>query len=307
MAEHPVLASPVIFDRALLRRRRRRAGALGPATFLIDRVADDLADRLAAVLRRFELALDLGTPGEAVRSALARLGTVATVVATDAISPCDTVRRRPLVIADEEGLPFRDGALDLVVSALALQFVNDLPGVFVQVCRMLKPDGLFLAALVGGETLTELRQSFAMAESEIEAGISPRVAPFADVRDLGGLLQRAGFALPVVDADRLTARYDSAFVLMHDLRRMGATNVLHDRRRAPLKRATLMRMAEIYRERFADADGRLRATFEIVWLSGWAPHPSQQQPLKPGSARTRLADALGTREISAGDKAGPPR
>jgi SAM-dependent methyltransferase len=208
------------------------------------------------------------------------------------------------VTADEEALPFREGSLDLVVSALALQFVNDLPGVLVQVRRALKPDGLFLAALIGGDTLTELRQSFAAAESEIEGGVSPRVAPFADLRDLGALLQRAGFALPVTDIDRVIVRYDCAFALMRDLRRMGATNALLDRRRTPLKRATLMRMAEIYTQRFADSDGRLRATFEIVWLSGWAPHPDQQQPLKPGSAQARLADALGTREISTGEKAG---
>jgi SAM-dependent methyltransferase len=206
------------------------------------------------------------------------------------------------VIADEEALPFRDGALDLVVSALALQFVNDLPGVLVQIRRALKPDGLFLAALLGGETLTELRQSFAEAESEVESGASPRVAPFADLRELGALLQRAGFALPVTDVDRVSVRYDTVFNLMADLRRMGATNALVARRRAPLKRATLQRMAEIYAQRFADPDGRVRATFEIVWLSGWAPHPDQQQPLEPGTAKTRLADALGTQEISTGEK-----
>jgi len=201
-------------------------------------------------------------------------------------------------------LPFGDATIDLVVSALALQFANDLPGVLVQIRRALKPDGLFLAALLGGETLTELRQSFAEAESDIEGGVSPHVAPFADLRDLGALLQRAGFALPVTDADRVTVRYDTVFALMHDLRRMGATNALLARRRTPLRRATLLRMAEIYARRFADADGRVRATFEIVWLSGWAPHPDQQQPLRPGSAKTRLADALGAREISAGEKAG---
>ena len=162
---------------------------------------------------------------------------------------------------------------------------------------------MFLAALLGGDTLTELRQAFAAAEAEIEDGVSPRVAPFADLRDLGSLLQRAGFALPVTDVDRLTVRYASPLALMHDLRCMGATNSLADRRRSPLKRATLARMLDIYTERFADPDGRIRATFEIVWLSGWAPHASQQQPLQPGSARTRLADALGTREISAGEKA----
>jgi SAM-dependent methyltransferase len=287
--------SHLIFDRALLRQRRRRAMALGPATFLLDRAAEDLADRLAAVLRRFELAVDLGTPGDAVRVALARLSSVGTVVAADVLPT--SAHAETFVAADAEALPFGDATLDLVVSALALQFVNDLPGVLVQIRRALKPDGLFLAALLGGETLTELRQSFADAESEIEGGISPRVAPFADLRDLGALLQRAGFALPVTDVDRTTVRYDSAFDLMHDLRRMGATNALLARRRTPLKRATLLRMAEIYAERFSDPDGRVRATFEIVWLSGWAPHPDQQQPLKPGSAKTRLADALGTREI----------
>jgi SAM-dependent methyltransferase len=295
---------PLIFDRVLVRARRRRAMASGPATFLLDRVAGDLADRLAAVLRRFELALDLGTPGEAVRTALARLGSVGTIIAAGASPDIAAPHQGRSVVVDEEALPFAEGAFDLVVSALALQFVNDLPGTLVQIRRALKPDGLFLAALAGGETLTELRQSFAAAESEIEGGVSPRVAPFADLRDLGALLQRAGFALPVADADRLTVRYDSAFALMRDLRHMGATNALIDRRRTPLRRATLIRMAEVYAERFVDPDGRTRATFEIVWLSGWAPHPSQQQPLKPGSAKTRLADALGTQEVSTGEKAG---
>jgi SAM-dependent methyltransferase len=293
---------PVIFDRALIRRRQQRAAALGPATFLLARVAGDFAERVGAVLRRFDLALDLGTPGEAVRAALLQLGSVGSIVKADAAPASRGVHK--LIAADEEALPFADATFDLVVSALALQFVNDLPGVFVQVRRALKPDGLFLAALLGGETLTELRQSFAAAESEVEGGVSPRVAPFADLRDLGALLQRAGFALPVTDVDRLTVRYESAFALMGDLRRMGATNALKARRREPLRRATLVRMAEIYARRFADADGRIRATFEILWLSGWAPHPGQQQPLKPGSAKARLADALGTREISTGEKAG---
>jgi SAM-dependent methyltransferase len=293
--------SLTIFDRALLRQRRRRAAALGPATFLLDRVADDLAERLTTVLRRFDLAVDLGTPGDALRNALARLESVGRIVAADVMP--DATRGEIVVAADEEALPFGDATLDLVVSALALQFVNDLPGVLVQIRRALKPDGLFLAALIGGETLTELRQSFAEAESDIEGGVSPRVAPFTDLRELGALLQRAGFALPVTDVDRVTVRYDSVFGLMHDIRRMGATNALIARRRTPLKRATLQRMTEIYAERFADDDGRLRATFEIVWLSGWAPHPDQPQPLKPGSAKARLADALGTREISTGEKA----
>jgi SAM-dependent methyltransferase len=293
--------NPIIFDRALLRARRRRARALGAETFLIDRVAADLAERLSAVLRQFDIAVDLGTPTGAVRAAFAGLTSIGTLIAAN---PDVTAQDAPAVAADEEALPFRDGSLDLVVSALALQFVNDLPGALIQIRRALKPDGLFLAAMLGGDTLTELRQSFAEAEAEIEGGVSPHVAPFTDVREMGTLLQRAGLALPVTDVDRLTVRYSSAFTLMAELRRMGATNALTERRRTPLRRATLARMAEIYAKRFADRDGKIRATFEIVWLSGWAPHESQQKPLRPGSAKSRLADALGTREIGTGEK--PP-
>jgi SAM-dependent methyltransferase len=294
------MAHPAVFDRRLLRARRARAAALGPSTFLLERVAEDLADRLATVLRRFEVAVDLGTPTDAVSRVLAASGKVGTVVRVAQ----EAGDRAAAVVADEEVLPFGDGALDLVVSALALQFVNDLPGTLIQIRRALRPDGLLLAALSGGDTLTELRQAFAVAEAEIEEGISPRVAPFADVRDLGALLQRAGFALPVTDVDRVIVRYPSPIALLHDLRRMGATNALIERSRRPLKRVTLQRMADFYAERFADGDGRIRATFEIVWLSGWAPHASQQKPLAPGSARQRLADALGATEMSAGDKVG---
>jgi SAM-dependent methyltransferase len=291
---------PVIFDRPLLRARRARAKALGPATFLIERAADDLAARLSAVLRQFEFAVDL-TPTDAVRRALE--GRVGSIVGVDPIA-AHVEGERLAVAADEEALPFRDASLDLVVSALALQFVNDLPGTLIQIRRALKPDGLFLAAMVGGESLAELRAAFAEAESEVEGGVSPRVAPFVDLRDLGALLQRAGFALPVTDVDRVTVRYASPLALMHDLRRMGAGNILTERRRQPLRRATLRRMLELYAEKFSDPDGRVRATFEIVWLSGWAPHESQQKPLAPGSARARLADALSTQEIPAGEKAG---
>ena len=281
------MSHPVIFDRALLRARRARAAQLGAETFLIDRVAEDLAVRLSAVLRRFDVAADVGTPTDAVRRAMA--GRVGTVVAVDPGAQGD---KALTVAADEEALPFRDGSLDLAVSALALQFVNDLPGTLIQIRRALKPDGLFLAALIGGDSLAELRAAFAQAESEVEGGVSPRVAPFADLRDLGALLQRAGFALPVTDIDRVTVRYSSPLSLMHDLRRMGATNVLTERRRKPLRRATLQRLFEIYADRFADADGRIRATFDIIYLSGWKPHESQQKPLAPGSAKASLADVL---------------
>jgi SAM-dependent methyltransferase len=262
-------SGPIIFDRRLLGARRARAVALGASTFLLDRVAQDLAERLDVVVRRFERALDLGTPTDAVRRSLA--GRVGCVIAANADAAL--ARERPgqelAVAADEEALPFRDASLDLVVSGLALQFVNDLPGTLVQVRRALRPDGLFLAALAGGDTLVELRTAFAAAEAEIEGGLSPRVAPFADLRDLGALLQRAGFALPVTDVERLTVRYGDPLALMHDLRRMGAANALLERRRRPLARATLARLIEIYGERFADPDGRIRATFDIVWLSGW--------------------------------------
>jgi SAM-dependent methyltransferase len=277
MATNPT-AAPMLFDRALLRARQSRASGLDPATFLLDRVVGDMAERLQAVVREFKAGADIGTAGEQVRNALtSRVGPLARVDLPD---------------IESKGLTLAPESLDLAVSALAFQFVNDLPGVLAQIRRALRPDGLLLAAMVGGDTLTELRQSFAAAEAELEGGVSPRVAPFADLRDVGALLQRAGFALPVTDVDRVVVRYDSAFTLMQDLRRMGATNVLVERRRTPTRRATLLRMAQSYSERFADPDGRIRATFDVIWLSGWAPHESQQQPLKPGSAKASLAEAV---------------
>jgi SAM-dependent methyltransferase len=300
------MTPPRIFDRSLLRARRQRGLRLGPETFLIDQVAGELAQRLRLVLRRFDLAADLGTPTAAVRTAIRCDGAVGAMIAADpfiaaapSVAGDDAALLR--VAADEEALPFGDATLDLVVSALALQAVNDLPGALAQIRRALKPDGLFLAALFGGETLSELRHSFAVAESELDGGTSPRVAPFADVREMGALLQRAGFALPVTDVDRITVRYSSPFRLLRDLRCMGAANALVERRRVPLRRATLMRAMDVYAERFADPDGKVRASFDIVWLSGWSPHESQQQPLRPGSAKQRLADALGTTEVSTGE------
>ena len=277
MASNPH-APPKLFDRVLLQARQRRALRLGPATFLLDRVAEDIAERLHAVLRDFADVADIWTPGE--------------LLPAPARGRFKSVTRIGLDDAGRETLPLQPASLDLVVSGLALHFVNDLPGVLAQIRRALRPDGLLLAAMVGGDTLTELRQSFAAAEAECEGGVSPRVAPFADLREIGALLQRTGFALPVTDVDRVVVRYDSAFALMADLRRMAATNILVERRRTPTRRATLLRMAQIYRERFADSDGRIRATFDVIWLSGWAPHESQQQPLKPGSAKASLAAAV---------------
>ena len=275
MAPTPTSA-PLLFDRALLRARQDRARRLGPATFLFDRVADDMEERLSAVTRDFSNAAEIWTPGALLRKPKADRFKSITRVDPD----------------DTEALLLPPESIDLAVSALAFQFVNDLPGVLAQIRRALRPDGLLLAAMIGGDTLTELRQSFAAAEAELEGGVSPRVAPFADLRDVGALLQRAGLALPVTDVDRVVVRYDSAFSLMADLRRMGATNVMIERRRTPTRRATMLRMAQIYGERFADPDGRIRATFDVIWLSGWAPHESQQQPLQPGSATTSLEAAV---------------
>jgi len=269
-------AAPRLFDRALLQRRLARAQKLGPVTFLLDRVAEDMTERLAAVNRSFADVAELWTPGEGSLPP-AKFGSFTRM--TEADSP-------------DEALPFAPQSLDLVASALALQFVNDLPGVLTQIRRALRPDGLLLAAMIGGDTLTELRQAFAAAEAECEGGVSPRVAPFADLRDVGGLLQRAGFALPVTDVDRVVVRYDNVFALMSDLRRMGATNILLERRRLPTRRTTMLRMAEIYGERFGDPDGRIRATFDIIWLSAWAPHESQPKPLRPGSATASLEAAV---------------
>jgi SAM-dependent methyltransferase len=292
----PLLNAPhIIFDRKLLHERQRRADRIGGENFLLERATEELSDRLATITRKFPRVALIETPKAA--SLKEKLVASRQIEAIDIINiedAAETVRAEP-------------ARYNLAISLLSMQWLNDLPGVLAQIKRLLKPDGLLLAAMIGGDTLTELRDSFASAESEIEGGISPRVSPFVEVRTLGGLLQRAGLALPVTDVDRLTVRYANALELMRDLRRMGATNALRERNRKPLKRTTLLRAAEIYRERYADADSRVRATFEILWLSGWAPHESQQQPLKPGSAKARLADALRAVEFPAGDKAGPKK
>lgn len=283
------------FDRALLARRRLRAvrASTGGADFLLRAVAAELSERLSLVQRRFDVAADLSGHGLQVAEALAAGGQVDRVLRLERVAGLAGVTGHvETVVGDDELLPLADASIDLAVSVLSLHLTNDTPGAFVQIRRALKPDGLFLAAMLGGDTLTELRASLLSAEAEISGGASPRVAPFVALKEAGALLQRTGFALPVIDQDRLTVRYDTLFDLMRDLRSMGMTNALTARSRRPSSRTLFLRAAEIYAERFADPDGRLRATFDVIYLSGWRPHDSQQKPLKPGSAKMRLADAL---------------
>jgi len=294
----------LIFDRALLRaRRERHSQDIAATDFLYRRAAEDLLERLSFIRRDFRVVLNVGAAGAGLTSGLraAGLGGDRIVVLDSAprlLAQCDGLR----VVADEEFLPIQAESLELVVSALSLQLVNDLPGALLQLRRALKPDGLLLVSLLGGGTLFELREAFALAEAETTGGASPRVSPFADVRELGGLLQRAHFALPVADSETVEVGYDSALHLMRDLRAMGWANVLVERSRRMLRRDTLRRVVEIYRDRHGRPDGRVKATFEIVTLTGWAPHGDQQKPLRPGSAASRLADALGTVERSSGDQ-----
>lgn len=295
----------LVFDRAVLRQRRARA-ALGwnDRAFLKREIAVRLAERLGDVRRRFPLALDLGCHGDEVATALGETGPIDLLVRSDLSPAFARIAQGPAVVADEEALPFAVQSFDLVLSAMDLHWVNDLPGTLIQIARILKPDGLFLGALLGGATLWQLRQSLGAAESEIEGGLSPRVSPFADLRDAAGLLQRAGFALPVADSETIEVEYSDALSLMRELGAMGEGNLVAERRRSISRRATLLRAAEIYAERFARPSGRIAASFEVLFLHGWAPHASQPKPLKPGTASRRLADALGTKEMNAGDKAG---
>ncbi len=285
-----------IFDAGLLRRRKERAAASLPAAgFLHREVAERLADRLADVKRTFQLAAEIGGGTTAFADALAGgVGGVETLVQAT-ISPLLRVGEGPRVVIDPAWLPFAPARFDLIVSVLGLHWIDDLPGTLIQIGRALKPDGLFLGALPGGATLRELRESLLRAEAELEGSATQRIAPFVDVRDGAALLQRAGFSLPVADTETLTVTYETPFALLKDLRAAGETNAMRERGRS-LRRETLMRATEIYRERFSEADGRVRATFELVTLTGWAPHASQQKPLRPGSAKSRLAEALGTTE-----------
>lgn len=289
-----------ITDKPLLRRRLSRVhrNADAGARFLLDAVVQDIAERLAGVERRFAVAIAFGGHGSALANALLQTGNVEHVFQLEPVADAFRAGSGLGGVADEEALPLKPASVDLFVSALALQWSNDLPGALIQIRQALRPDGLFLGALTGGQTLAELRESWFAAETEIRGGASPRVLPAVDVRDIGALLQRAGFALPVVDRDLLTVRYDSALGFFRDLRTMGASNTLAERDRIPTGRRLLLRAAEIYAERFSDADGRVRASFDVVSMSGWAPHESQQQPARRGSGQVRLAQVLGPGKTS---------
>ncbi len=286
--------SMAIFNRRAHRRHRdRAAGKLDDYDFLLAEVGERLADRLDDVKRTFPLALDLGCHTGSLGRLLGGRGGIKTLVQSD-LSLAMARRAEGLrLAADEEALPFAAASLDLVLSNLSLHWVNDLPGALLQIRRALKPDGLFLAAMLGGDTLNELRHAFAEAEIAEEGGLSPRLSPLAGVRDLGGLLGRAGFALPVVDADTITVSYADPLKLMRDLRGMGESNAVAARRKSFTRRRTVMAAAEKYRDTFSDGTGRMPATFQVIYLTAWAPAPGQPKPLKPGSATLSLADALG--------------
>jgi len=302
MAEGEIL----VFDRRAVRQHRERAARLGTAEFLFEEAAERLSERLDDIKRGFPRVLVLGARGGGMARLLrSRAGGDLLVEVEDAVGFLRRGEPSPRALAEAEALPFAPAAFDLVVSPLALHWTNDLPGALLQVRRCLRPDGLLLASVLGGETLDGLRRAFLEAELAEEGGVSPRVSPMADGRDLAGLLQRAGFALPVVDSDRLSVTYANALALMAELRAMGETNALRERRRGFTRRSTLLRAVEVYGALASGPDGRVAANFEIVTLTAWAPHESQPKPLRPGSATTRLADALGTVERPAGDKARP--
>jgi SAM-dependent methyltransferase len=282
---------PIIDTELWLAHKRRALGhPVAGADFLMRRAAEDLADRLGAVERRFGKAAVLFCQTPAAADVVAASGKAAEIVRVEADAAF--LAGRPGLVAPLETVPFQPESLDLAVSLLSLQAMNDIPGMLVQIRRALRPDGLFLGAFAGAGTLSELRESLLAAETELYGGASPRVIPFTDVRDAGALLQRAGLALPVADVETVTVRYDTLFDLTADLREMGETSALTDRSRRPGARKLFARAAEIYAERFSDADGRIRASFSVVWMSGWAPDASQQKPLKPGSAKVSLKTIL---------------
>ena len=299
-------AAARIFDRRLLRiRRDRAAAALGGHEFLHREVGQRLADRLHDINHTFATVLDLGCRDGLLGRMIAGREGLQALVHCD-LSPVMARRADALALAgDEEALPFKPGAFDLILSNLSLHWVNDLPGALAQIRMALRPDGLFLAALLGGATLRELRASLTEAEIEEAGGASPRISPFADLRDAGALLQRAGFALPVADIDRITVTYESPLQLIHDLHGMGESNAVRAQQRGFVRRNVLPRAAALYQARYGMKDGRVPATFEVIYMHGWAPHSSQQKPLRPGSAATRLAAVLDGEEHGTGEQARP--
>ncbi len=291
------MSAAPLFDRNILRLKQARAKALEQRRqknygFLAAHVMDTLSDRLLDINRTFPLAVQSAPSISLQENAQQKIENLMTFAQGDEAD----------IRADEEYLPFADQSLDLFISPLTLHTINDLPGALIQIRRALKPDGLFLGALFGGETLYQLRECFHLAEQEISGGVSPRIFPFADKQQMGALLQRAGYALPVVDSDIITVTYENLPALCHDLRGMGQSNIIAARRKNFTSRAIFERAEALYRARHADKDGRLEAGFEIIYLAGWAPHERQQVPLRPGSAETSLADHLGTTEQPAGEK-----
>lgn len=310
--------SIIVFDRAAVRHHRERAAAgFSGYDFLVREVAERLADRLEDVKRSFPLTLDLGCHDGTLASLVGARGGIETLVQSDlsfamaqraqktAAENANGPKHCPALVADEEMQPFAEGTFDLVMSSMGLHWANDLPGALLQANLALKPDGLFLGAILGGDTLHELRQSLLMAESELEGGAGPRVSPFAQLQDAAGLLQRAGFALPVADVDTITVDYANPLKLMDDLRGMGQSNAVLGRRNTLSRRETLMHAAQIYEEEFGNEEGVIPATFQVIFLTAWRPAANQPQPLRPGAAEHRLADALGTQEVKTGAKAAP--
>jgi NADH dehydrogenase [ubiquinone] 1 alpha subcomplex assembly factor 5 len=298
---------PLLFDQQLIRQHRQRVSRdYADFAFLKDAAAARLADRLEVIRRNFDLCLDLGAHDGRLAQHFAQhfvkdsAGSVKIghMIQADpavgfalAATNCGSGHGSGIVHALDQ-LPYKAESFDAVFSCLSLHWVDDLPGLMMQARRLLKPDGLLLISLLGGNSLIELRQVLAEAEQDITGGLSPRCAPMADIRDIGGLLGRAGLALPVADSDRLTVHYPHMFKLMADLRGMGEQNALLARLKTPTRRGVFYRAAEIYQQRFGQADGQIPASFEIVTVTGWAPHESQQKPLRPGSAAQRLATVL---------------
>ncbi|MCR9130469.1 MAG: methyltransferase domain-containing protein [Alphaproteobacteria bacterium] len=307
-APQPDDGPPRLFDRALLRRRRDRAsGEFADYDFLHARVADDLLDRVESIARDFDTCLVIGgggAVGRALKDRPEAAKKIGSLIETDLSPAMARLSGHPSAALDEETLPVKERSVDLVLSCLSLHWTNDLVGALIQINYALKPDGFFAGAVLGGSTLTELRQALKTAEGAMGCEPGLRVSPYADTIDMAGLVARAGFAMPVSDVDRVTARYGNAFVLMRDLRKMGETNVLIDRPRTPCSKSLFVKAAEAYSHACAGEDGRIPATFEVIHFAGWAPHPDQPRPKRPGTATHRLADALGVRENSAGDAAG---